>query len=207
VEQMYALSRRELRTIWGGVQGERWYYHIRGEVIPSEKSQRGSFGNSHVLDPEHRSVRKALPVLERLLMKAAARLRTHGFRSGRLTVFVRHRYERQAYVWQAEAHFAPISDTISAIQALKKIWSGRPNGLVPYAVGVTFTDLVTEANHTPSLFDRDDKRLALSRAMDKVNGAFGKNKVYIGGASDALETTPVRIAFRNIPDMGVENLM
>jgi hypothetical protein len=45
----------------------------------------------------------------------------------------------------------------------------------------------------------DTSRPALARAIDTLNGCYGKNTVYFGGAQAALDSAPTRIAFTNIP--------
>ena len=45
----------------------------------------------------------------------------------------------------------------------------------------------------------------LDTVLDKLNMRYGKNTVYFGGAYNALNNAPMRIAFNHIPDLDVEN--
>lgn len=45
----------------------------------------------------------------------------------------------------------------------------------------------------------------LDAAGDKLNMRYGKNTVYFGGAHNALNNAPMRIAFNHIPDLHVES--
>jgi len=51
-EHMYALTLDQMRRVWGGVQGERWWHQIRGHEVALPPTIRRSIGHSHVLPPE-----------------------------------------------------------------------------------------------------------------------------------------------------------
>ena len=50
-----------------------------------------------------------------------------------------------------------------------------------------------------------ENEIKLNKAIDKLNLKFGKNTIYFGGAHDALQDAPMRIAFNHIPDLKVES--
>lgn len=204
VEQMYALDRRQMRHIWGGVNGERWYYQIRGDIVPEEPVQHRTIGHSHVLEPSLRHEAGARAVLERLLFKAAARLRDKRFFAGRMVVWIKSLRDRSKSLWTQEVRFAPCADTPTFITAFKKAWDKRPDGLCPYTVGVSFYDLTEETKETLPVFAQESKLLTLSRAVDQLNLSLGKHKVYFAGAHSALDSAPLRIAFRKIPELDKE---
>ncbi len=207
VEQMCALERHELRRIWGGVVGERWYYQIRGEVVPAEPTQNRTIGHSHVLEPAMRHEGGARAVLERLLFKAAARLRDKKYFTTRMVVWVKSLEGRQKSLWSQDVRFAPCADTPTFISAFKQAWEKRPEDLAPYTVGVSFYELTSEDHETLPVFEQEGKLLKLSRAVDQLNISLGKHKVYFAGAHTALDSAPMRIAFRSIPDLGKEEKM
>ncbi len=76
VEQLCATSREMLRTIWGGVEGERFHANLHGQHTEPRETERRTLGNSHILPPELRSEHGARSVLHRLTQKAAMRLRS-----------------------------------------------------------------------------------------------------------------------------------
>ena len=80
--KLYAATKAELRGIWGGVEGERMFGRLRGEVIPLLHQEHKTVGHSHVLPPALRTEAKSLAVLHRLLQKAAMRLRAIGHYAG-----------------------------------------------------------------------------------------------------------------------------
>jgi len=70
----------------------------------------------------------------------------------------------------------------------------------PFWVGIALYGLVPEKGHTLSLFG-EEKRSRLSLAMDKINRKYGKDAIYFGGISSALDSAPTRIAFTSVPDV------
>ena len=71
-------TRKQLHTAWGGIEGDRLWFQIRGKEIPTPETSRHSIGHSHVLPPDKRQAEAALSVLHKLTQKAAQRLRSHG---------------------------------------------------------------------------------------------------------------------------------
>ena len=76
VEQLCATSKEMLRTIWGGIEGERFHAKLHGQHTEPRETERRTLGNSHILPPELRSEHGARSVLHRLTQKAAMRLRS-----------------------------------------------------------------------------------------------------------------------------------
>ena len=75
MEQLFALNEKQMRTLWGGMAGERIWLWLRGIDFTVSKSMHKSVGHQHVLPPELRTPEKAHAVGLRLLHKAATRLR------------------------------------------------------------------------------------------------------------------------------------
>jgi DNA polymerase-4 len=61
VKQLCLASKDTLRHAWGGVEGERYYAKLRGEVLPPFPSHQSTVGHSQVLPPELRNEEVALP--------------------------------------------------------------------------------------------------------------------------------------------------
>jgi DNA polymerase-4 len=54
------------------------------------------------------------------------------------------------------------------------------------------------------LFENEAAREKLNTAIDRINARYGKNAIYFGGAHQALNAAPMRIAFTHIPDVALE---
>ncbi len=91
------------------------------------------------------------------------------------------------------------------LHALEKLWSRRPKSpRTILKVGMAFSDFVSEANHTGSLFAMEDKSRALYSTLDKLNARFGRQAVYFASAHKARDRSGLAIAFNHIPDPETE---
>ncbi|MDD3179474.1 MAG: hypothetical protein PHQ04_03895 [Opitutaceae bacterium] len=208
VAQLYAANKAQLRGIWGGIEGERMFGLLHGEMIPRPRTEAGTIGHGHVLPPELRHDEAALAVLHRLLQKAAMRLRHSGHFAGGLHLRVLYRDRAQ---WSDELRFNETQDTLQFTHALNQLWNRRPVELhrrAPLQVGVVLFHLLDLSGHTPDLFSaaQEQTRTRLLTAVDELNRTFGKNTVYFGGAHGATRHAPMRIAFTRIPEPELEEI-
>ena len=202
VRDLAARSKDELRSVWGGVGGEIMYSRIRGEPQNERESDAHSISHSSVLGPDHRNPEHAFAVLNRLTQKAAIRLRKAGFYAGRLVVDVKY---LDGSHWHEEMRLVDTQDTKTFLHALDKLWAARPKDLrTILKVGMAYTDFVSEAQHTGSLFASEDKSKALYAALDKLNARFGRQAVYFASAHKARDRSGIAIAFNHIPDPETE---
>ncbi|MBV9658376.1 MAG: DNA polymerase [Verrucomicrobia bacterium] len=214
VEQLCAASKETLRAVWGGVGGEYFYRHLRGEETVHLPTVHRTVGHSHVLPPELRNEASARAVLHRLTQKAAMRLRAMKHVAGGMALYVRgYESARDRPNWSDDVRFAHTQDTIELLHALDLLWRRRAAAPAhtrptpPLAVGVTLLHLAALTNATPSLFGREERRRrhAMLRAVDAINRRYGINAVHFGGATSALAYAPMRIAFNHIPDVDFEH--
>jgi DNA polymerase-4 len=196
VEQLCELSKMEMKNIWNGIVGERFWHWLRGDDLADISTQRRTVGHSHVLPPDLRTLEGAYAVVQKLLHKAARRLRMMNYWAGALSVFVKF-IEQEA--WEAKISLVECQDDLTLLEGLHTLWKECPEG-EPLAVGITLFDLVPTDLHTLSLFE-DPKRHRLSQAIDAINAKFGTDTIYFGGAHEAKHAAPTRIAFTNIPDL------
>jgi DNA polymerase-4 len=228
MEQLLALDRTAMHTLWDSVWGDRLFHWLRGEDTgddgaPVASGIQKSLGHSHVLGPEHRSDEGAWAVAHKLLHKAAMRLRMEGFYTGVLAVTIRYSLTREQAEtgptkrhfsgirhtgWGMEARFPDCRDTLSLLEVLRKLWAQRPRSdrhRRPFFVGVTLRELIPESEHQATLFGDPDNRAALSATMDKLNLKFGHTTLHFAGMLPARDAAPTRIAFTQIPvQYGVE---
>lgn len=207
VEQLCAKSEREMERLWGGVVGRRWYLWLRGEELREAPTHKRSLGHQHVLGPEFRTDEGAKAMAQRLLHKAAERLRHDGYAAQRLNLSIRMQAEGMAPTgwrrasWSVSASLGPAcSDTATMMEALEQLWKQRPAG-VPTLVDVTLTELVNPSSQTLPLFQGEDRRSRLSKAMDLVNEKYGANTVYTSSIHEAKRSGSGGIAFNYVPDL------
>jgi DNA polymerase IV len=204
VEQLCASTKHELYKAWGGIEGERMYQKLRGEVVFTPPTQKASVGHSHVLSPDMRSELTAFSVLNKMLQKAAMRLRAYSYTTGCMHAVIKYTNGQR---WEDTANFDATDDTLHLINALDALWQRRKKMRgTPLAVGITFTELNEKKYQSASLFDELKSHDALNAAVDKLNLRYGSNTVYYGGSHLALQqgSAPMRIAFNHVPDLIVE---
>jgi DNA polymerase-4 len=202
VEDLCARKREELRAVWGGIGGEVMYDRLRGKDTGHLDTATGSISHSHVLGPEQRNDEDAAAILNRLTQKAAMRLRKAGYFAARMSVGIKF---LDGTRWDADMRLVDTQDTMSFLHVLEKLWAGRPKGRRKILqVGMAFSDLVSEAGHTSTLFGEEEGRKRLYDAMDKLNVRFGKQAVYFASGHKARDRGGMHIAFNHIPDPETE---
>jgi DNA polymerase-4 len=203
VEQLCGATKSKLHEIWGGIEGDRMYSQLRGEIVKRPPTHRTTIGHSHVLPPEQRNKEEAFAVLNRLLQKAAMRLRYLGYAAGAMSVGVRFLGSQR---WRDEMNFSHTQNTIFLLQSLKKIWESYPaENFTPLAVGITLYKLIEEGDNTPMFFEDYDKQKSLNSAIDKLNKKYGFASAYYAPSHTAIKSAPMRIAFTQIPDLDIED--
>ena len=203
---LYAQTTSQLKSVWGGVGGERFHAKLRGAEVHDFDHGMGSISHSHVLAPDLRNRDDAYSVLDRLTQKAAMRLRKTGFYTGRIAIKVKF---LNGPSWEKETRFLETQDTLDLLHAMEQLWAAFPKKkhLTPLQVGVVLTDLTSEAAQSARLFDdleqTGDKK-KLNAAIDLLNTRFGKRAAYFGGAHRAMDHGKLAIAFNHIPDVETE---
>jgi DNA polymerase-4 len=225
MEQLLALDRAGMHSLWDSVWGDRLYHWLRGAdtgddgapVSSGIQTSQKSLGHSHVLGPEHRTQQGAWAVAHKLLHKAAMRLRMEHFYTGSLAVTIRYQLTKDQAAqmkskkhfsgikhsgWAMEARFRDCQDTLTLLEVLRSLWAKRPQGPEfqrPFFVGITLRNLIPESEHQAELFTDPDNRAQLSTTMDKLNLKYGHTTLHFAGMLPAREAAPTRIAFTQIP--------
>ena len=206
IAKLYAQTPEQLRSVWGGVGGERFYARLRGEEVKDISHGMASISHSHVLAPVLRNQDDAYAVINRLTQKAAMRLRKVLHYTGRMAIKVKF---LNGPSWEHETRFLETQDTLDLLHALNALWTKYPKkkSLTPLQVGVVFLELSAEDAQSARLFDdleqTGDKK-KLNAAIDNLNLRFGKKAAYFGGAHRALDHGKIAIAFNHIPDVETE---
>ncbi len=203
---LYAQTAEQLRSVWGGVGGERFHARLRGAEVHDFDHGMGSISHSHVLAPELRNQDDAYAVLNRLTQKAAMRLRKEVHFTAHIAIKVKF---LNGPTWERETRFLETQDTLDLLHALDQLWAGYPKkkSLKPLQVAVVLGGLSSEQAQSARLFDdleQTGDKQKLNAAIDALNTRFGKKAAYFGGAHRALDHGKLAIAFNHIPDVETE---
>lgn len=199
-----SLSKEMLRQIWGGVMGEHFYEWLRGNDTDQTTTRNKSISHSHVLPPDLRNMDGAYLVAQKLLHKAAFRLRKANLWAGSLSLYVS--FEGEVPSFENGTRILECQDNFSLLQVLQELWkplSEAKKSLErerPLKVGVWLNNLVSNEEHNLSFFE-NERGLQVSQSLDEINAKFGKGSVYFGGVSADKAAAPNRIAFTSIPDL------
>jgi len=195
-EQMYDRSVDEMRDIWGGVVGERWWHMLRGDEVSLPENPRRSVSHSHVLPPEMRTPDGAWSIAARLLEKACERMRHLGFHARSLGVSVS---SVDGGRWHDHALITPSADTWTFMEVLSGVW--KPGFRTPIKVGVVLYDLIPSDNVTLPLFDDQARRDRVCAAIDKLNSRYGRTRVTLACALKATSAKEDKIAFGKVQEL------
>lgn len=207
------IAPKHARSIWGSVQGERFWYALHGvEVGDPPESDRHTVGHSHVLAPDMRPPLKARIIARRLTIKAVSRLRRIGYRSEVFNLHVRYPKNSPRRGWNQMIKVPHAQDNFTFLHALNSLWDQmlrEDNPRLIKQVSISLYGLVKEADIMPDMFaglddpvDRQQqKHSRLSRAMDTVNQKWGLDTVVLGSLpAPTSRFSGTKIAFTRIPE-------
>ena len=210
VEQLWDISPKHARMIWGGVGGERFWYNLHGHHIPDQETNTSMIGHSRILDPELRHPEKARQVARRLTVKAATRLRRKEYFATRFYLSARIDDTQR---WSGEMQLHPVQDSFTFLQHMEDMWAlmlqeTRPHRIKKLAVTMhglkKSSEISLDMFHTET---RQSKRNeALSKAMDKLNEKYGAETLQLGiSPQTSAGYLGTKIAFSRVPEMAEFN--
>lgn len=202
VRDLYNCERKQLRAIWGGIEGERLHARIWGYNSNRAETQKSVLGHQHVLEPYLRNPTGAFHVLHHLTIKAAERLRSINYYCKRMSLNIKMDYMvTSAKHWGLETDFAETQDTQFLLNILNQLWNQAPKDR-PLRVGITLSGLVQESAHQMDLFVKP-KPKQLVHALDDINKKFGRHTVGFGLNPYIRDKVGKdKIAFQSVPKEG-----
>lgn len=153
MEQLWQCSARQLRGIWRSVEGEKFWYRLRGYDIPDTPTQTSIVGHSRVLEPRFRDPDQARVILSQLTEKACNRMRRKGYAAKVMSIGLREVTGRK---YGAETSFSPpCTDNIVCVRAMHALYDRvlqSQNVQRLKKVSVTFSRLTEQERIHPDLF-------------------------------------------------------
>jgi DNA polymerase-4 len=219
MQQLWALDREQMNEMWGGIGGEKLWHWLRGEDFEdTELEHAKSISHSHVLSPELRTREGAYAVVNKLLHKAAMRLRMANLWASNLRLVVKFAVPKDISArqhnsgipqlgWSQSTTLVECQDNQTLTEGLRKLWARVPEGRnysKPFFVGVALSELVPDHLHTLSLFsglETEVRRTNLAKTMDSINQKHGTTMLFYASMLPAGTAAPTRIAFTSIPDL------
>ncbi|MEM9345989.1 MAG: hypothetical protein AAGB26_05160 [Planctomycetota bacterium] len=198
IRELWDLSAQQAQEAWGSIEGRRYWMALHGQEPALRSEHRKVFTHAHVLAPELRTEDGAHSVMTRLLHKAAARLRCHGYVTRSLSASLRY---EDGSRWHDGIGLPACQDTVTVIEHFERLWRRKRISGTPKKVAIALGSLEPLACTTGRLFDVIDSRHALGDVIDNINQKFGNHSVYFGGMHDiADKEMHDKIAFGRVPD-------
>jgi DNA polymerase-4 len=203
---LWDLGPKRARQIWNSVEGERFWYGLRGADLPEPQPPAipRSIGHARVLPPGLREAEAARHVTRLLAMKATARLRSAATLATLLILHVEpaRGSGTHEHGLQGETRLRQTDDDRVVLAELGRLWSQLPPGRY-WRVSVTLAGLVPAAGATPDLLDWAAGHSAprLSEAMARIHRRFGRDSLLFGPSPrDRDAYAAQKIAFSRVPD-------
>jgi DNA polymerase IV len=198
IDQLLNGNEQHMRGLWENVWGARLFKLLKGEWIDfSKEAPPKSIGHQHVLPPQKRNAAGGLLVAQKLLWKAAVRLRGKKMMARKMYLSIRFMDRDRFY---REIAFHPTQDSGFLLQKINTLYTLAPKGKKPRKISITLFDFINESEQQTSFFEKDDRN-AVYKAVDALNERYGKNTVYAGSLLDETGTAPTRISFQRIPEL------
>ncbi len=202
MKMLCSLDLKQMHSVWGSIEGEQMWHHLRGIDLPEKKTERRSLGHSRVLPPELRHPNEARTVGRRLVSKAASRLRRMELVASRMGLFISL---EETEVFEQHLACDRVDDNLTFLALFQKMWDEiiKFSGSAKMKkISVTFSKLERSASQQQcELFSDDsrEKRKKISQTLDSINQKYGKDSVFLGALpEDSFSGT--KIAFTRIPD-------
>ncbi|NRB11518.1 MAG: DNA-directed DNA polymerase [Rickettsiaceae bacterium] len=199
VQQLYQLESGHLQKLWGSVVGKRYWYYLRGVDIAKTKEKTITLGQSKVLSPKERPVALSRNIVQKLILKAAKRLREKKLCTSKVALRI---YDTSRNKFKESKKIPALCDSRGLSSAVLSIWDElvykyKINQVKKIAI--TFYNLAGESPQL-SLFDirETKKQQTLSKIMDAINLKYNANVVTIGIKEVKKEEQEI-IAFKRIP--------
>lgn len=210
INDLYNLSPKNMRKIWGSVQGERFWNMLQGNDITEISTKTTTIGHSHVLHPNWRKPEFAKHILNRLVLKAASRLRRKKYFCKKIKVYIKI---RSGYFIEGKEKFYKINDSITLLEKSDLIWNKalisnkirkvKQVSVVLYDLEYLESPQTDFLKHLNNRFENIiEKRKNLSNTIDIINSKFGRDSITIGSLPKNIsEFSGTKVAFTRIPDI------
>lgn len=197
MKQLLSLNEKQMRGLWKSVVGARYFHLLRGESFHQQQGEQKSISHEHVLPPKERDATSAGIILQKLLVKAAQRLRRSQWMARRLHISVRF---LNGTKWKDEIALSETQDTRLMISLLIQSYRQCPRNVKPIKVDVTLSDFCSEKEHQMSFFE-DGKKDSFYKVIDQINEKYGKDTIHLASLHEYTRSARTHIAFSRIPEL------
>lgn len=212
VKQLWNLSPKQGRAIWGSVEGERFIAGLHGYAVEKQETKRRMFGHGRVLPRDWRQPEKILQCARLLCMSASRRLRKEHYRAGALVYGWRIKGQDSVSV---QGEFPPSRDDHCFLECLsqlhRRLLMHKDFRSLDFRqvknVHIYLHNLSGEIVESNDLFDDPQRKQQQQRweqvsdTLDRVRKQFGADALSLGSSIAPGSYIGGKIAFGRIPDL------
>jgi DNA polymerase-4 len=208
IEDLWSLSAKHARAIWGSVEGERMWAQLRGFAVSRPDTERRMFGHGRVLSSDWRHPDKARDCIRLLTAKAARRLRRENYTASALSVSLTTVDGRR---WGRESRFFPARDDYTFLKEMTRIYDAGITALKTpklKKLSVMLHGIAQVGTVAEDLFEQAETRSRRARwetltdAMDALNARNGNCVISLGIRKEPPGGyAGAKIAFGRVPDL------
>lgn len=206
IEALWNIPRKEMRNIWGGVVGERFWYMLHGYTVSDIETKKSSIGHSKVLAPQERDQEIAKEILCNLAKKAAFRCRDKELYTELIDINISLETGKKR---KSKKKIPPSCDDITIISAVRELWQKeiKPNDRIKQ-IGVTLNNLTKTDETTEDLFaeientsaNSHKKNEKVSKLMDEIRKKYRNHEIISVGVDKIKQKEQSKVAFARIPE-------
>lgn len=188
----YSEKQETLKSMFGKI-GEYWFLNLHGFDIDTHnyKEKPKSISQSHVLEPKFRSKKLSWPICQKLIYKAAFRLRNINSKTDKLYLKInfcnKEKYKRIIKIPQTSSSIEITKHAKNLFQKamLKKSF--------PFKITIAFPTIIDSSYTQKTLFG-ENKQNNIFKTIDEINSNY-KSKIMTANEYLAKNTAPDRISF------------
>ena len=187
VRQLLGLSGKQMRALWGSVEGERLWAGLHGYRTERAETTRNMFGHGRILSPSWRNIEGARNCARLLLVKAGRRLRRQNFAA--TYVSIRVGFKDKTKRKQVRKLTVPSIDDQSFLTALEdmlaQIWQQQTRN-TPIQVAVCLYGLIAQDLRCEDLLETHNIRANRKRweeigaIVDGLNSHYARTCISLG---------------------------
>lgn len=177
-----------------GIMGDYWRLRMHGYDLDSSliEQDNKSIGQSHVLEPRYRNWPDAWSICQKIVERAAKRLREHGLFAQTVMLYIKY---LGADSFHKTIKTDQFSDSRTFLQNIKILWDQAPKNHRPLKIAVTLSNLTKIEGYQQKIFPQMQKIDDFYRAIDQINNRYGHFTVKPANILKVDSAAPKRISF------------
>jgi DNA polymerase-4 len=189
---LFNATSEELRKKMG-LPGEYWNFRLHGyDIDVPNQSIAKSVGQSHVLEPKFRNWDKAWQVCQKLVERAAKRLRDDGLVANGVSLYVK---TSGGPSWHKSYKTTQFSDSQTFLKLVFNLWDQVVKDDPPFKIGISVFNLSKPGAEQLKIFPQMQKAEYLYKAIDKINDQYGNFTIKPANLLSVESSAPLRISF------------